>query len=43
VCNYALCHHVDGHIDLSLVIIFVRFCYMLREQVIGPSTMIICD
>jgi hypothetical protein len=43
VCNYALCLHVDGHIDPSLVIVFVRLCYMLRGQVIGPSTMLICD
>jgi hypothetical protein len=43
VCNCALCFHVDGHIDPYLVIVFVRLGYMLRGQVIGPSTMLICD
>ncbi len=46
MCNCALCLHVDeraSYIDPSLAMIFVRFCYMLHEQIIGPSTMFICD
>ncbi len=45
VHNCAPCHllHVDGHIDLSLVVIIVGLCYMLCRQATRATTMLICN